>query len=49
MYRNYSLFDSQQDAQEFLRFLLAGLHEDLLHSCREQPKIISTEAYDELK
>ncbi|EDV19464.1 uncharacterized protein TRIADDRAFT_33494, partial [Trichoplax adhaerens] len=40
---------SQQDAQEFLRFLLAGLHEDLLHNSREKPKIISTEEYDELQ
>ena len=49
MYLIYSLFDREYDAVEFLRFLLAGLHEDLLHSSREQPKVISSDAYDELQ
>ena len=39
---------SQQDAQEFLRFLLEGLHDDL-NQVKSKPKYTSCEFDDKLR
>ena len=38
----YSVFHSQQDAQEFLRYLLQGLHEDV-NRVKSKPKYIGAD------
>ena len=44
----YVVVDSQQDAQEFLRFLLEGLHDDL-NDVKSKPKYRQCEFPDSFR